>query len=458
MFYDTIAAICTGLSSSGLNVIRISGEDAFSVADKIFMSVSGKKVSDMKSFSVNYGYIVDNDITIDEVLLLKMKAPKSYTRENVIEIDCHGGIVVTKNILDLVLANGARLAEPGEFTKRAFLNGRIDLSQAEAVIDVINSKTDMALRSSISQLKGSVKSTVTDIREALLSKTAYIEAALDDPEHISLDGFSDTLKDELISVSSKIQKLIDSYHNGKYLKDGIKTVILGRPNAGKSSLLNDIIGHERAIVTDIAGTTRDTIEEYVTVNGILLDIIDTAGLRNTDDIIEKIGVDKALSCAGEADLILYVIDSVSGLSSEDEDTILSLKDKKVIILFNKSDLEDSVSFDSLSSQLQGFKVVKISALNKSGLDDLYSIISDMFFSGKLDSSSDVIITNLRHKNLLTSALNDVNNVLKSIECGMSEDFYTIDLMSAYTYLGLITGDNVEDDLADKIFSDFCMGK
>lgn len=458
---ETIAAICTGLTGSGINIIRISGEEAFAIAGKVFKSVSGKKVDEFGSFSVHYGYIVDNidnvDKTIDEVLLLKMQAPHSYTREDVIEIDCHGGILVTKRILELILKNGARLAEPGEFTKRAYLNGRIDLSQAEAVIDIINAKSNLALKNSVKQLKGQVKEKIADLRERLISKTAYIEAALDDPEHISLEGFTDTLEGEINSILSEINKLIASSDDGRLINEGINTCILGLPNAGKSSLLNALLNEDRAIVTDIAGTTRDILKETVTFGDVVLNIIDTAGIRDTEDVIEKIGVDRAKKEAENADLILYVVDLNEGLTEKDLEILKEIKDKKIIIVYNKIDLLDNNIVDDRSESL-ALKAVRISSLNGEGIDELKDLIKTLFYSGSITNEEDVIITNERHSELLVSAGQSVRNVSESINAGVSEDFLTIDMMDAYEALGKIIGESVEDDLADRIFKDFCMGK
>ncbi len=465
---DTIAAICTGMTNSGINVIRISGEKAFEIADKVFRSVSGKTVQWMKQFSVNYGYIIDSgsNATVDEVLLLKMAAPKSYTRENVIEIDCHGGIVVTRKILNLILLNDARLAEPGEFTKRAYMNGRIDLSQAEAVIDVINAKSELAAKNSVKQLKGNIREEIKELREIILSKTAYIEAALDDPEHISLEGFDEELERDISEVEKRLNKLISSADDGRLINDGINTCILGLPNAGKSSLLNSLLNENRAIVTDIAGTTRDTLRETVVFGDVTLNIIDTAGIRDTDNLIEKIGVERARSEAKNADLILYVVDLENGLTAEDKKLISELSDKKMIILYNKSDLVDKDRLpDNCASLLQpdipdgiSASVYTISTLTGQGIDELKDCIRNMFYDGSIYSEDEVIITNERHKELLINAAKSVDNVLISLRDGMTEDFLTIDLMDAYTSLGCITGDSVEDDLADKIFKEFCMGK
>ena len=461
MEHDTIAAIASGLSASGIGIIRVSGDAAFEIGDAVFRAASGKKVSEMESFKAAYGFIEADGRTSDEVLLLKMKAPHTYTREDVIEIDCHGGIVVTKAVLDTVLAAGARPAEPGEFTKRAFLNGRIDLTQAEAVSDIIAAKSSLALKNSVNQLRGDVKEKITDLRETILSKTAFIEAALDDPEHFSLDGFDESLGADVDRMIEEINRLIKSNDNGRIIKEGINTVILGRPNAGKSSLLNVILGEERAIVTDIAGTTRDTLEETVVLDGIVLKMIDTAGIRDTDNMIERIGVDRARAAAQEADLILYVVDATVGVTDEDVDILNMLKEKKCIILVNKTDVED---FDAAGVQAKlgasddNAPVIGISATKQTGIDELKKCITDMFFAGSLDFNDEIYITNIRQKNLLIEAKKSLEAVKDSLSAGMPEDFYSIDLMAAYTSLGLITGDNVEDDLADKLFSEFCMGK
>ena len=471
---DTIAAICTGLTGSGINIIRISGEKAFEVADSIFVGKSGKKIAEMRNFSVNYGYIVDksynvdnvdnlSEETVDEVLLMKMQAPHSYTKEDVIEIDCHGGIIVTKKILGLILKNGARLAEPGEFTKRAFLNGRIDLSQAEAVIDIINAKSNLALKNSVQQLKGSVKKKIVEIREKLISKTAYIEAALDDPEHISLEGFTEENKNEFEEIAKDLKKLVDTFDEGRLLNEGINTCILGLPNAGKSSLLNALLNEERAIVTDIAGTTRDILRETVVFGDVVLNIIDTAGIRDTGDIIEKIGVDRAKKEAENADLILYVIDLNEGINNKDLEILEEIKDKKTIVVYNKSDLlpengSVSLNAENAGNNSTGKAAITLSSKTGEGIEELKTMIKALFYSGSINNSEDVLITNERHRELLSSALRSINNVINAVQDNVSEDFLTIDLMDAYETLGKIIGESVEDDLADRIFKDFCMGK
>ncbi|MDF2544024.1 MAG: mnmE [Herbinix sp.] len=458
MITETIAAIATGLSNGGISIIRISGDAALSIIDQIYRSKSGKKVlSKEQSHTIHYGFIYDNNQLIDEVMVSIMKAPNSYTKEDVVEINCHGGIIVTRKILETVLKNGARIAEPGEFTKRAFLNGRIDLSQAEAVCDIIQAKNELALKNSIQQLRGDVFRLIKDLRVKILRDIAYIEAALDDPEHISLEGFNDTLLHNIAEESSQIEKILKDSENGKLIKEGIKTVILGKPNAGKSSLLNILVGEERAIVTDIAGTTRDTLEESIQLNGISLNIIDTAGIRDTQDIVEKIGVDKAIRFASQADLIIYVVDASRELDENDYSILSLIKEKKAIVLLNKSDLELIVTSEKINEWTKQ-PVIRISAKEKTGIDELEELIKKLFFHGEISSHEDVFITNQRHKEALQSARESLKLVKQSILDGLPEDFYSIDLMSAYEVLGKIIGENVEEDLVNMIFKEFCMGK
>lgn len=454
---DTIAAIATAMSPSGIGIIRISGEDSFSIIDRIYRSNSQKKLSECDTHTIHYGFICDGEDVIDEVMVLLMRAPHSYTKEDSIEIDCHGGVYVMKRILETVIKYGARPAEPGEFTKRAFLNGRIDLTQAESVIDIINSKNEFALKSSLSQLKGSVKEDIVKIRGGLLHEIAFIESALDDPEHISLDEYPKKLFEIVKTCSNKIEILLSSSNNGRMLKEGIKTVIVGKPNAGKSSLLNLLVGEERAIVTDIAGTTRDVLEEQINLDGIMLDLIDTAGIRDTSDYVEQIGVNKAKEYAEDADLILYVIDSSVALDENDMDIIEFLKDKKSIILLNKSDLTSVVTEEVVSSYIDK-EMIPFSAKEKSGLEKLENVIKEMFFSGSISFNDEIYITNVRQKTALQDALGSLHLVMQSIEDDMPEDFYSIDLMNAYESLGTIIGESIEDDLANEIFSKFCMGK
>ena len=460
---DTIAAIATAMSNSGIGVIRISGEDAVEIADKIYRSKNGKKkLSNQKTHTIHYGYIYDEDFLIDEVMVLIMRAPHSFTAEDTIEIDCHGGMLVMNKILETVLKNGARVAEPGEFTKRAFLNGRIDLTKAEAVMDLIESQNDYALKSSIDQLKGNVYEKITSFRNIIIHEIAFIESALDDPEHISLDGYQDELMKTIDLLLDEMNRMLISFQNGKVLKEGIKTVILGKPNAGKSSLLNKLLGEEKAIVTEIAGTTRDVLEQYINLDGIGIHIIDTAGIRETNDIVEKIGVDRAMKQAQEADLILYVVDSSKPLNEDDYSIMELMSSKKFIILLNKSDLNTVVSVEDLEkickNDKEHYVIIQTSMKDETGIDQLEDAIKKYFISGKIDFNHEANITNIRHKEALSDAYESLKLVKKSIEDEMPEDFLSIDLMNAYSSLGKIIGQEVEDDLVNEIFSKFCMGK
>ena len=455
---DTIAAISSAAGNSGIRIIRVSGDEAIEVVDKIFRPANkNKKLANVESHTVHYGHIMDGDKTLDQVLVIVMKNPHSYTGEDTVEIDCHGGMLILKKVLDLVLKNGARTAEPGEFTKRAFLNGRIDLSQAEAVMDLINSKNDFALNSSIEQLKGGVSDAIKDIRKDIIYHIAFIESALDDPEHISLDGYDEEITKMLNENINKISKLVNSFDNGRIMKEGIKTVILGKPNAGKSSLLNLMLGEDRAIVTDIEGTTRDTLEENINFNGLSLKIIDTAGIRDTEDLVERIGVNKAKEIAKEGDLIIYVVDGSRELDDNDREIIKLINDKQAIILVNKSDMDTVINIDELKKD-SNRDVILFSAKNGEGMEQLEEEIRNMFYSGKVTYNDQVYITNARHKEALENALESLKQVKNSVDAGMPEDFYSIDLMDAYTDLGLIIGESVEDDLVNEIFSKFCMGK
>ena len=455
---DTIAAISSAAGNSGIGIIRVSGDEAIEVVDKIFRPANkNKKLANVESHTVHYGHIMDGDKTLDQVLVIVMKNPHSYTGEDTVEIDCHGGMLILKKVLDLVLKNGARTAEPGEFTKRAFLNGRIDLSQAEAVMDLINSKNDFALNSSIEQLKGGVSDAIKDIRKDIIYHIAFIESALDDPEHISLDGYDEEITKMLSENINKISKLVNSFDNGRIMKEGIKTVILGKPNAGKSSLLNLMLGEDRAIVTDIEGTTRDTLEENINFNGLSLKIIDTAGIRDTEDLVERIGVNKAKEIAKEGDLIIYVVDGSRELDDNDREIIKLINDKQAIILVNKSDMDTVINIDELKKD-SNRDVILFSAKNGEVMEQLEEEIRNMFYSGKVTYNDQVYITNARHKEALENALESLKQVKNSVDAGMPEDFYSIDLMDAYTDLGLIIGESVEDDLVNEIFSKFCMGK
>jgi tRNA modification GTPase len=452
---NTIAAIATAMSSSGIGIVRISGEEAFEIIDKIY---KGKeRLSKAPSHTIHYGHICDGDQVIDEVLVMIMKGPRSYTAEDTIEIDCHGGVLITKKVLETVLKYGARPAEPGEFTKRAFLNGRIDLSQAEAVIDVINAKNDYALKSSVKQLEGSISGKIRDIRESIIYHIAYIESALDDPEHISLDGYSDELSAAIAPLKTEISRLLKSADKGRVMAEGIRTVIMGKPNAGKSSLMNVLVGEERAIVTDVAGTTRDTLEENIRLEDISLNIIDTAGIRETEDIVEKIGVEKARNAAEEADLIIYVADGSCPLDENDEEILSFIEGRKAVVLLNKTDITMVLTVDQLKERTS-HQIIPVSAKERLGIESLEEEIKNMFYQGEIDFNDEIYITNVRHKNALEGALKSLQMVEQSIENSMPEDFYSIDLMDAYEQLGSIIGEAVEDDLVNEIFSKFCMGK
>jgi len=457
---DTIAAVATAMGSSGIGIIRVSGDDAFPIVGRIFRKGKNKKweIDDGGwDHKVVYGHIYDGDEMLDEVLILVMKGPHSYTAEDTVEIDCHGGVLVMKRILETVVKYGARPAEPGEFTKRAFLNGRIDLSQAEAVIDVINAKNQYALKSSIKQLRGNVSEKIRRLREKILYEAAFIESALDDPEHISLDGYPDRLKNNLGPMLKEVKKLLDSSDNGRVMTEGVRTVILGKPNAGKSSLMNVLAGEERAIVTEIAGTTRDILEEHIQMEGISLNIVDTAGIRKTKDVVERIGVSKAKDAAKDADLVIYVVDASVPLDENDEEIIRMMKGHKAVVLLNKSDLETVITAEELEEKT-GETVIAVSAKEETGIEELEKTVKHMFYNGEINFNDEIYITNVRHKTALTECYNSLMMVMESIDGGMPEDFYSIDLMNAYNELGSIIGEAVGEDLVNEIFGRFCMGK
>lgn len=457
---ETIAAISTAIGSSGIGIVRISGKEAFTIADRMYRRKNGKKkLSQCQTHTIQYGYIYDGEELVDEVLVMLMRGPKSFTAEDTVEINCHGGAYAMKRILETAIKCGARPAQPGEFTKRAFLNGRIDLSQAEAVMDVIQAKNEYALKSSVSQLRGSVREKIHSLRSRILYHMAYIESALDDPEHISLEGYPRTLQKENQQWRQELEELIASSENGKRMTEGILTVILGKPNAGKSSLLNLLIGEERAIVTEIAGTTRDILQEQISVHGISLNVIDTAGIRNTEDVVEKIGISKAREYAKEADLIIYVADSSTELDENDREIMELLTEKRCIVLLNKTDLEAVTSEEEIRACVGEEPVIlSISAKEQKGLDQLEKAIRDMFFSGTLSYNDEIYITNMRQKAALMEAADSLNQVEESLRMEMPEDFYSIDLMNAYEALGRIIGESVGEDLVNEIFSKFCMGK
>ena len=438
---DTIAAIATAMGNSGIGIVRISGQEAVAVADRIFKE-KGKQetLEGSPSHTIHYGYIYDGDQVVDEVLVMLMRGPRSFTAEDTVEIDCHGGMLVTRRILETVLKAGARLAEPGEFTKRAFLNGRIDLSQAEAVIDVINAKNEYALKSSVGQLRGSVSKKIRELREKILYEIAFIESALDDPEHISLDGYGERLLIGVQKMEQELSRLIRSSANGRVVSEGIRTVILGKPNAGKSSLMNVLVG-----------------EEHIYLQGISLNVVDTAGIRSTSDVVEKIGVERAMEAARDADLIIYVVDGSRELDENDLQIMELIRERKAVVLLNKSDLEPVVSLEEIAEK-SGHRVISISAKEETGIDQLEEEIKSLFYEGEIDFNDQILITNVRHAEALREAYDSIRMVENSIESGMPEDFFSIDLMNAYEKLGLIVGEAVEDDLVNEIFSKFCMGK
>lgn len=465
---DTIAAVATAMSNSGIGIIRVSGDDSILIVDNMFVGKNkDKKLVYLPSHTIHYGFIYDGEELIDEVMVSLMKSPHSYTTEDVVEINCHGGIVVINRILGLVIRGGARYAEPGEFTKRAFLSGRIDLSKAEAIMDIISAKNEYALKSSMSQLKGSLSQMIKELREKIIFEIAFIESALDDPEHISLEGYAEKLENNIKEFKKILEKLLSTAKNGKILKEGIQTVIIGKPNAGKSSLLNLLVGEEKAIVTSIAGTTRDIVEESIQLKGIQLNIVDTAGIRSTEDEVEIIGVKKAKDYAIDADLVVYVVDTSIPLDENDYEIMKMIQDKKCIILLNKSDLEVIVDENILKSKIKELSnnenkvnsfMIKTSTKDKKGIEEFQGALLQMFFEGEISFNEEVFITNMRHKEAIEDTLKSLQLVEQSIQDHMPEDFFAIDLMSAYASLGYIIGEEVGENLINEIFSKFCMGK
>ncbi len=456
----TIVAISTAVGEAGIGIVRISGKNALQIANTIFIGNKVKQIDVTKNRKLIYGHIVDKKCNelIDEVLISYMKGPNTYTREDMVEVYCHGGIISVRKVLDLILNNGARLAEPGEFTKRAFLNGRLDLSQAEAVIDMIRAKTDKSYKTSLDQLEGSLSKKIKEIRNILLEMIAHVEVSIDFPE----EGIEDITYYDLgksgYRVKEEIEKLLSTVDRGKILRDGLNTVILGKPNVGKSSLLNAILGENRAIVTDIPGTTRDIIEEYVNIDGIPLRIIDTAGIRNTEDVVEQIGVDRARESVLKADLIIAIFDVSRDLSQEDFEIIDLIKDKKSIVLLNKTDLPPKYDESKLKKFIENKEVITMSITAGFGVDDLIKNIKSLFYTGEVEVYSDAIVTNIRHKNQLIKALENINNVIEDIKMNVPIDCIDVDLKNCWDNLGEISGDTISEDILDKIFSEFCIGK
>lgn len=456
--FDTIAAVATGIGESGISIIRVSGAKALDIVNSIFRGKNDRSLVDMKTYSMRYGHIIskENNEPIDEVIVSYMKGPRSYTAEDTVEINCHGGIVATNRVLEEVVRAGARIAEPGEFTKRAFLNGRIDLSQAEGVMDIIRAKTDLSMKSALAQSEGRISREISAMRERLLNIIAHIEATVDFPEDDLEEVTSQKVKLDLKELIDNIDKLASSANEGKIIREGIDVVIVGKPNVGKSSLLNALLMENRAIVTDVPGTTRDVIEEYLNIDGIPLKVVDTAGIRETEDLVEKIGVEKSKKKINEADLIILMLDVSRELDNEDKEIIQYMKDKRYLLLLNKTDLEKKLNIHEIDELNKDF-IIEVSALEGRGIDKLKDAIKSMFFKGEI-SANDIMITNLRHKEALIRAKEKCEESLRTLEEGFAIDLASIDAREAWSSLGEITGDTIEEDLLNKIFSEFCIGK
>lgn len=469
MDQDTIVGIASGMGG-GIGIIRVSGEDALSIVGRVFRTkkyIDGDRVVNSSweenyfyqqpTHTIHYGFIVEEDSVIDEVMVLLMKAPRSYTTEDVVEIDSHGGPFVLQKLLKFLIRQGARLSEPGEFSKRAFLNGRIDLAQAESVMKMISSKSDFALKSAVKQLEGRVSEHIEKVREEILYYMGMIESALDDPEHYSLEGFSEKFSEILQKQIAALQILMENFEQGRMKSEGINTVIVGKPNAGKSSLMNLLLDEERAIVTNVAGTTRDILEETVHLGNLILNVVDTAGIHDTEDIVETLGVEKAKEYLSDADFIIYVVDVTDSFDSQDKKIISLLQKKKGIILFNKIDLQEVRQEDSWKNSLS-WDAISFSSKTGQGLEELEKYISDVFSQGEISYNDQIVLTSVRHLEAVENACDSLMRVLEAVQDGMPEDLYMVDMMDAYQSLGLINGETASEDLVNKIFSEFCMGK
>lgn len=457
---DTIAAIATAPGEAGIGIVRISGDKSIDLIDKIFRSKEGKKLSEYKARRITYGYIIDpkTDKRVDEVLVSYMKGPNTYTKEDVIEINCHGGMIPVKNILELVLRMGARAADPGEFTKRAFLNGRIDLAQAEAVMDLISAKTEKGFDVALNQLEGSLSKKVTKVRETLLEMLAHVEVSIDFAEEDIDEVTLDFLLEKSSEVEKDIQKLLDTADTGKILREGLSTVIVGKPNVGKSSLLNALVRESRAIVTDVPGTTRDVIEEHLNIKGIPLRLIDTAGIRETEDVVEKIGVEKSKELFNLADLIIVMLDASRELMEEDKQIINLIGQKKALIIINKTDLPQKLNFEEIETIIENKKIIKVSLVEEKGLEEIEDALVEMVYQGQVRAKDSLLVTNIRHKNALERALESIKDSTKAIKQQLPLDFVEVDIKNTWEALGEITGDSVGEDLLDHIFKNFCIGK
>lgn len=457
MTNNTIAAISTPIGSGGISIIRMSGKDSLNILSKIFKPKK-KTINDIKSHTITYGEIISNKKIIDEVLVSVMKKPHTYTKEDIVEINCHGGIIPTKTILELLLSNGAILAEPGEFTKRAFLNGRLDLSQAEAICDIINSKTDLARQTAVNQLEGSLSNEINKIKSKLLDIITNIEANIDYPEYDIEEKSTEEIKSEIEILKSNINTLIKNADNGKIIREGIKIAIIGKPNVGKSSLLNILAKQPKAIVTNIPGTTRDIVEEYININGIPVNLIDTAGIRDTQDTVEKIGINKSKEALNSADLILLLFDNSIPLTPEDYDILNYIKNKLHFGIINKSDLPKKLDESILTNYIAKDNIINISAEKNIGIDTLKNKIYNLFINNNINSNNNIFISNVRHKTALINTIESLNSSISTINNGLSQDFISIDLKNAYSQLGEITGETLNEDIISNIFKNFCLGK